>query len=471
MRFLDRKEELKRLDRLADEVHGGFAAVWGRRRIGKSALLMEWCRRHDGLYTVADRTLAPLQRESFAVALSVRFSGFADAVYPSWKSLFSSLSIRAEAENWHGPLVLDEFPYWVESDETVPSILQNWIDSEKARGGIVCAIAGSIQHMMQGLVMDSDSPLYGRADEKFRLEPIGVQYIAEGLKLKSAVDSIKAYAAWGGVPRYWVAAERYGENIENALDELVLDPLGVFHDEPASLLQSEIPNAIGLKPYLDAIGLGANRVSEIAGRLGQPATALARPLARLVEMGLVKREIPFGVSGKDGKRSLYKVCDPFCRLWFKVLAGRKSAFDNSPRATRTAIWRGFADALFGETWENLSRESVASSLRLANLAGAGGYWLPAGRWWQANAPEWDIVSVNGGGDKALLGEAKWSSRPFKRRDVLRLASQLQLREPPPGMPEKTQRVLYLSAVERNAFPNGRCGDVEIVTAGDVVSGR
>ena len=80
MRFLDRKEELKRLDRLADEEHGGFAAVWGRRRIGKSALLMEWCRRHDGLYTVADRTLAPLQRESFAVALSVRFSGFADAV-------------------------------------------------------------------------------------------------------------------------------------------------------------------------------------------------------------------------------------------------------------------------------------------------------------------------------------------------------------------------------------------------------
>ena len=80
MRFLDREKELAHLDRLACEGMGGFAVVWGRRRIGKLALLIEWCRRHDGLYTVADRSLPPLQREAFAAAVSARFPRFAAMV-------------------------------------------------------------------------------------------------------------------------------------------------------------------------------------------------------------------------------------------------------------------------------------------------------------------------------------------------------------------------------------------------------
>lgn len=185
----------------------------------------------------------------------------------------------------------------------LPSCRTGWIRKSPA-GGIVCAVAGSVQHMMQGLVLDADSPLYGRVDEKIKLEPIGIEYIGEALGLKSVRDIVKAYAIWGGVPRYWVAAERFGSNLESAIDELVFDPLGVFHEEPTTLLQSEIPNAIVLKPYLDVIGLGVNRVSEIASRLGVASTALSRPLARLVEIGLVKREIPFGESEKNSKKSL-----------------------------------------------------------------------------------------------------------------------------------------------------------------------
>ena len=177
MRFIDRQLELDRLARLARESAGGFAAVWGRRRIGKSELLKEWCRKFNGVYTVADQSIAALQRETFALALAERFAGFADVTYPTWKALFAALSRRAEQESWHGPLVMDEFPYWVEADKSVPSVLQNWVDGEKSRNGIVCAIAGSVQHMMQGLVLDSDSPLYGRVDEKIHLLPIEFGYI------------------------------------------------------------------------------------------------------------------------------------------------------------------------------------------------------------------------------------------------------------------------------------------------------
>ena len=465
MRFLDRKNEMARLLRLSDAGRGGFAAIWGRRRIGKSELLKEWCRRAHGLYTVADQTASSVQRENFAVALSERFPGFGDVRYPTWKSLFAALSQRAAAEGWHGPLAMDEFPYWVESDGSLPSVLQNWIDAEKSRGGIVSAIAGSSQHMMQGLVLDADEPLYGRADEKMRLDPISPRFMGEALGLDDPVAVLMAYSVWGGVPRYWVAAERYGKDLDAAVDEQVLDPLGLFHDEPMTLLQSEIPSAASLKPYLDVIGGGANRVSEIAGRLGVSATALSRPLARLMELGLIRREIPFGESEKNSKKSLYRLADPFCKFWFGVVASRRSVFARASGNVRKSVWRGVSEQVFAAEWEEQCRRSVTSSAGLGKLAGKGDYWLPAGRWWSGNQPEWDIVSVNGTHTRTFLGEAKWSQRPFDRDELRRLVGGLLDRTPPPGLPEDTVRVLFVASAESGP---GILNGVRVYTAEQII---
>ena len=468
MKFLDRTAEMARLMRLSDAGRGGLAVLWGRRRIGKSELLKEWCRRTDGLYTVADRSASAVQRQNFAVALATRLPGFDAAIYPTWKVLFDALSRQARSADWHGPLAVDELPYWVESDESIVSVLQNWIDAEKRSGGLLVAFAGSSQHMMQGLVLDADSPIYGRADEKLKLQPIGIQYLQKGLGIRSAQDAVKAYAVWGGVPRYWVSAERYGNRLDQALDEQVLDPLGVFHEEPSTLLQSEIPSAISLKPYLDVIGLGANRVSEIAGRLGLPATTVSKPLARLVDLGLVKREVPYGESEKSSKKSLYRIADPFCRLWFKVVAPRRSVFDNAPVAVRNSLWRSQSVALFAAEWEELARAYVAISKRLSALAGENDFWLPAGRRWSGNAPELDVVSFSGDGSRALVGEAKWAEKPFGLAEVKRLATDLCQKTVPAHFPPVSTYVLFLSAVAPKV-PRVVQG-VHVVTAKDVCSG-
>jgi len=466
MRFIDREAEMRRLMRLSDAEEGGLVVLWGRRRIGKSELLKEWCRRAGGLYTVADRSLASVQRQNFALAVSERLPGFADVGYPSWKALFDALSRQASAEGWHGPLALDEIPYWIESDASVVSVLQNWIDREKAARGLLVAIAGSSQHMMHGLVLDADSPIYGRADEKIRLQPLDIRYVRDALGLRTGVDAVKAYALWGGVPRYWVSAQRFGRDLDAALDDLVLDPMGPFHEEPATILQSEIPSAISLKPYLDVVGMGVSRISEIAGRLGLPATTVSKPLARLVELGLVKREVPYGENDKGTKRSLYRIDDPFCRLWFGVVASRRSVFDSASSSIRKAVWRKHATALFAAEWEELSRAFVVRSERLAKLAGADDFWLPAGRWWHGNEPELDVVAFNGAGDGMLLGEAKWSERPFARKEVVHLAGLLHSRQIPPHFPPVTARVLFLSSVASDV-PHQIDG-VTIVTSDEIV---
>ena len=226
----------------------------------------------------------------------------------------------AKRIDWKGPLILDEIPYWISETPELESILQNWVDHEAKSAGLVVAMAGSSQRMMQGLVLDANAPLYGRAAQILKLSPIPPKYLKQALGLTSPLDIVEHYATWGGIPRYWELASHEKGSLVDRIDRLVLDPLGPLHLEADRLLLEENASTHELRPVLDAIGFGAHRVSEMAGRMGRPATSLSRPLARLAEMDLIRREVPFGESEKKSKRSYYVFNDPFFRLWFRVIA-------------------------------------------------------------------------------------------------------------------------------------------------------
>lgn len=157
----DRDRELERLDALVRR--GGLAVVWGRRRIGKSPLLVEWTRRHQGLYIVADQSAPHVQRRYLAESLATRLPGFADVDYPDWTALFTRMTRESANARFAGPVMLDELPYLVAASPELPSVLQRWVDHEA--GDLSVALAGSSQRMMQGLVLDRHAPLYGRARE------------------------------------------------------------------------------------------------------------------------------------------------------------------------------------------------------------------------------------------------------------------------------------------------------------------
>jgi hypothetical protein len=130
MEFVGRKEEIERLDDLCRRRHGGLAVLTGRRRVGKTRLLVEWNRRHGGLYTVADQSAAEIQRRYFCEALASRFPVFLEATFRDWRSILKVLAQQAEADKWKGPVILDEFPFLVTSSPELPSVLQHWIDRE-----------------------------------------------------------------------------------------------------------------------------------------------------------------------------------------------------------------------------------------------------------------------------------------------------------------------------------------------------
>jgi AAA+ ATPase superfamily predicted ATPase len=453
VRFLDRADELRRLDAVLAQP-GAFAAIWGRRRVGKTRLLIEWSQRHDGLYAAADPSAPAVQRRYLAGAVERRFPGFADVEYPDWRSFLLRLTREAERSGWPGPFVLDELPYLIAADPSVAGILQNWLDGQDRRPCLV--VSGSSRHMMHGAALTADAPLYGRAVEAFAVRPLRPGYLADVFTAEPPRALVSAYALWGGMPRYWELAEPYGGDLAAAVDELVLDPSGPLHEEPDRLLRAGTPPATALRPLLDAIGAGADRISEIAGRLGKPASSLSRQVAALIEMDFVRRETPFGSSPKSGKRSLYRINDPFMRLWFRVVAPHRAALAEAPRETRLRYWRRHRRSLEAYAWEELCRMSVPllhrADIPLARL----GPFEPAQRYWRGGDPEFDVVALSVDGRRMLVGEVKWPAKALARPEAVVPADTGAL----PGSAEaEPVRALFV--------PEGAGGE----TAVDVVDAR
>lgn len=461
MRFVNRVLELKRLDTLAASRDGGLAIVFGRRRIGKTRLLVEWCRHHAGIYAVADQSTPDVQRRYLAEAIATRFAGFADVEYRDWRTLLGRLATEARAAGWRGPLVFDELPYWIATSPELASVLQRWIDHEARDARLAVALAGSSQRMMQGLALDRGAPLYGRATELFEVLPLELGHLVEAFGRLAPRTAIEHYAAWGGVPRYWELAEPHIDDVIAAIDTLVLDPRGALHREPDRLLLEEIPSALEVRPVLDAIGAGAHRVSEIASRIGRPATSLSRPLDRLIELGLAIREVPFGESPRASRRSLYRIADPFTRLWFRTVAPHRGELVSGTARSRRALLARYWDGLVSTTWEQLCRHGVSTMSH--RLLGEPGTWKPASRWWSGNAAEWDVVAEDVDGRRLLLGEAKLGASDVRKRaDAL-------LRRTPPELPPKYRNHERVYAMFVPDTRTGAVGEIAVVTARDLMS--
>lgn len=399
LRFLDRADEKKRLARALNADGGALAVVYGRRRCGKSTLIQRVIGEND-VYYLADQKEPALQIKDLAVEIDRLVPGFSSATYPTWDSLLLSLNDRLDRRI---SLCLDEVPYLVQLSPELPSLLQKYLDLPGAKR-LNLVLCGSSQRMMHGLVMDRSAPLYGRAVEILKIRPLKAGWIRQGLGLK-APEAVEAFSIWGGVPRYWELASQF-DTLREGLRELVLDRNGVLHDEPMRLLVDDMRSAVQPYSLLSVIGQGCHRLSEIAGRLGKPATSLMRPLAQLVDLGYVRRETPFGEDAKSTKRSLYKIGDPFLAFYFRFLQPNKSQLEVRPASSIMAEVIRRLPLHVSLVWEGLARAAVAS-------CPIGGHaWGQARRWWGVGSDgrpmELDAVAESLDGKAVLIGEAKWN---------------------------------------------------------------
>jgi len=400
--FLDRDEEAARLARLVASAEGSLAVLYGRRRCGKSRLLREVLPPDRSIYYVGDEREGALQRASVGVEIARLLPGFERVTYPDWDALCARFWNEAEPGT---VLVLDEFPALAAVAPELPSVLQKHVDRFPERR-IHLLLAGSSQRLMQGLALDRTAPLFGRAREILKIAPLRAGWIQRALRLRDPAQAIEAYSVWGGVPRYWELAGDFPD-LATAVRTLVLSPLGVLYEEPSRLLLDDLRDPAQAASILGLIGQGCHRASEIAGRLGKPATSLSRPLERLIEMDLVTRETPYGTSLRSSKRTLYRITDPFLLYWFRFVQPDRSRLEaRQLEAVERDVTARFPHHV-GELWEELARSSVPF------LDLFGRTWSPASRWWGPGVDhqplEIDVVAESAEGDALLVGEVKWAA--------------------------------------------------------------
>lgn len=403
MKFVDRIEETARLKDAFEIEQPAVVVIYGRRRLGKSTLIKKVLNKDD-FYFLADRSESQHQIVLLTKVIAEIFPDFDKLTYPDWESLFRALNYRADRRF---TLCLDEFPYLVEQSPELPSILQKLIDEKSLKYNLV--LCGSSQNMMYGLFLDAAAPLYGRADEIMRLTPIRLPYIQEALDL-NAIDAIEEYAVWGGVPRYWELREKRS-SLREALWHTVLSVNGALYEEPFKLFQDDVKDIVKTSTIMSYIGAGANRLSEIATRCNEPATNLSRPLKKLIDLGFLSKDVPFGIDEKNSKKSLYKIADPFMAFYYQFVVPNRSFIELGRKLPiEKALDEHFSEYVSAH-WENLCREAVTGNEVNGILYGQ------ARRWWgsvlnEDNKPEqveFDVVAESLDKKYLLVGECKWTN--------------------------------------------------------------
>ena len=404
MKFVDRIDETARLkDALARE-KSSLVVMYGRRRLGKSTLIKRVLSDRD-VYFLADRSEGQYQRILLAKVIAQVLPDFDKLTYPDWESIFRAVNYRTGKRF---TLCLDEFPYLVEQSPELPSVLQKLVDEKQLKYNLV--LCGSSQNMMYGLFLDSTAPLYGRADEIMRLTPIRLPYIQEALNL-DAMSAIEEYAVWGGVPRYWELRENRN-SLDDALWRNILSVNGTLYEEPIKLFQDDVKDIVKTSTIMSYIGTGANRLSEIAARCNEPATNLSRPLKKLIDLGFLEKDVPFGIDEKNAKKSLYKIADPFMAFYYQFVVPNRSFIELGRRLPIEQALTAHFSEYVSMQWEKLCRDAVTGNLVNGIVYGK------AKRWWgsvlnedkKPEQVEFDVMVESLDKKYLLVGECKWTTQ-------------------------------------------------------------
>lgn len=404
MKFVDRIEETTRLEAVLTRDKASLAVLYGRRRLGKSTLVKRVLKNSD-LYFLADRSEEQHQRALLAKVVAQKFQDFDKATYGDWESFFLAVNYRTQIRF---SLCLDEFPYLAEQSPELPSVLQKLIDGRLLKYNLV--LCGSSQHMMYGLFLDSTAPLYGRADEIMRLMPIRLPYMQEALHL-DAVEAIEEYSVWGGVPRYWELREN-NSSLDEALWHNVFSVNGVLYEEPVKLFQDDVKDVVKTSTIMSYVGTGANRLSEIAARCNEPATNLSRPLKKLIDLGFLEKDVPFGIDEKIAKKSLYKIADSFMAFYYQFVVPNRSFIELGRRLPIIDSLEANFSKYVSLRWENICRNAVTGNVIGDVLYGK------AKRWWGTvlnengdhEQMEFDVVAESIDKKSLLVGECKWTTQ-------------------------------------------------------------
>ncbi len=461
--IFDRGNEWEELTRFIDEP-SRLGVVWGPRRAGKSVLLAALAESTGGMYVEAVRQDSALSLADLGRAVGERM-GVGVVRYNDWTEAIDGLLAVPDCP----VVVLDEFGYLCEASPELPSIIQRAIDRtrRKPKGStgantrlVLCGSAvAQISHLL-----DRDQPLFGRAQMAMVVDAFDFRTAAAfwGIANQPSLAFL-VHACLGGLPGYLdvvTKAPTSARNFNEWMTSRVLTPASPLLEEDTLVLQSSGLTANVYRSVLTAVARGDRTPSGIASRTGRAATALARPIERLTEAGLL-------IQVSDplrSRRSRYELGDPFISFHDAIIRPNRTRIRRRQQrdvwAESEGTWRS---GIVGPHFERLSREATLRygiEFGLKSVAGVGVTVVADAK--RRSGHELDVVATSPSGEIIAIGEAKHTSTARGTGDLERLE---HIRALLPQPQNKSCRLFLFSAYgfERNLVraAKGRT-DVELI---------
>lgn len=416
MAFFNRTDELAALDERLSSARAEYFVLYGRRRVGKSHLLLHFGERCRQFYFEASAGSRGDQLGDVSAELA-RFTGsrvYEEQPLTNWRAVFAALGELVEEEQ-QVMIVLDEFQFIARQESEIGSLLNRFAAEHAENPGLLLCISGSDVSFFERSVVGYGATTYGRRTGSLRLRPFPWSEIAPFTDGWSVEERIRAWAVFGGVP-YYLKEIDPNANLTEAIRRVVLYPDGLLREEPHFLLsqESRLRDIDTYMSCLRAIAGGATRLNEIAQRVGKTRSEEARPfLETLEQMALVERRYP--VTHTSKRKVHYAIADPFLRFWFRFVAPRESRLQtraNADQYLEREVLAQLDKFVSEDAFERICQDWLLHHLDAAT---------ETGRWWgqirrrEEGAPrsrtyEADVVAIDAKGAVLALGSCKWAGR-------------------------------------------------------------
>jgi len=402
--FINRNEELSFLEKEYNRKDSSLVVLYGRRRVGKTALATEFAKEKEPVYFLATEENETQNRIAFKNIIAEQIGNelLMNANIDSWDMVFK-IWLDADS-NRKKLMIIDEFQYLGKANNAFPSVFQRIWDTMLKDKNVMVILCGSLVSMMESQTLMYSSPLYGRRTGQIKLKQIPFRYYHEFSPDKSERELIEYYAITGGVPKY-IELFYDTKDIYTAIESNVLSKSSFLYDEPNFLLQREVSEIGSYFSVIKAIAAGNQKLSKISSALELKQTGLTKYLKTLINLDILEREVPVTEENPDkSKKGLYRIKDNFIVFWFRFIFPNLHYIESGhTELAMKKIRTNLIDSHIAYVYEDVCIEKMWQ-LNVDNVWDFN--FDKVGRWWNNNT-EIDIVAIDKSGNDIIFGECKY----------------------------------------------------------------
>ncbi len=457
--FIGREAELRFLNDKYETEGGQLVVLYGRRRVGKTETLREFCKGKPHIFFSCTQTTDRVQLQKFSRQIlkeDIPARNYV-AEFTDWEK-----ALRAVLDLPYGDkkklLIIDEFPYMCKSNKSIPSILQNLWDAELRDANVMVVLCGSAMSFIEKELLAEKNPLYGRATGICKMKEMGFYDAAKFFPDYSERDKVIAYSVLGGIPHYlrqWNPTLSVGENIKRN----ILTKGCILYSEVDFLLHQELRETPIYNSIIEAVALGNTTLNNINQKsLVENTSKTSVYLKNLIELGIVEREFSVDAKVKEQanrNRGTYKLTDNFFRFWYAFgFANFSQLEDGDVDGVYEYVVEPALHEFASFTFEDVCHEFIREMQKKNELPFR---YSKIGRWTgkttirnknaengqRLGETEIDLLCIDQKAENYLVGECKFKKEPFTYTEYLNTLAKLT--------PLKEKAAFYYALFSESGF--------------------